>query len=373
MDRCDVLILGGGPAGSSCAWALRDAGLDVVVMDKATFPRDKVCAGWITPAVVAALQLDTESYRQQYTFQPITGFRVGLLDGAMLETGFDHPVSFGIRRCEFDDYLLRRAGARLRLGETLASLSRNAHGWVVNDAIQAPVIVGAGGHFCPVAHVLGAQVGHTELAVHAQEVEFELDVSQQPSCTVSATVPELFFCRDLKGYGWCVRKGDFLNIGVGREGSKSLSRHATAFRDYLSRQRLAPAELAPRFKGHAYLLYPHSRRTLVDHGVMLIGDAAGLAYSQSGEGIRPAIESGLLAARTIREAGGEYGRDALASYSEQLQRRLGPRSARDWSARLPAGLKQRLAGRLLTQRWFARHVLLERWFLHSHEPPLEIS
>ena len=49
MDQCDVLIVGGGPAGSSCARALGYG--DVVVMDKMTFPRDKACAGWITPAV----------------------------------------------------------------------------------------------------------------------------------------------------------------------------------------------------------------------------------------------------------------------------------------------------------------------------------
>jgi flavin-dependent dehydrogenase len=60
MESCDALIIGGGPAGSSCAKQLRQHGMDVVVMDKAVFPRDKVCAGWITPAVVDALQLDTE-------------------------------------------------------------------------------------------------------------------------------------------------------------------------------------------------------------------------------------------------------------------------------------------------------------------------
>ena len=52
MNGCDVLIVGGGPAGSSAAWQLSRHGLDVVVMDKAEFPRDKVCAGWITPAVI---------------------------------------------------------------------------------------------------------------------------------------------------------------------------------------------------------------------------------------------------------------------------------------------------------------------------------
>ncbi len=51
---CDVLIVGGGPAGATCARQLTRAGLDVLVMDKQHFPRDKVCAGWITPAVVAA-------------------------------------------------------------------------------------------------------------------------------------------------------------------------------------------------------------------------------------------------------------------------------------------------------------------------------
>ena len=59
METCDVLVVGGGPAGSTCAWKLRQAGADVTVIDRATFPRDKVCAGWITPPVINALGLDT--------------------------------------------------------------------------------------------------------------------------------------------------------------------------------------------------------------------------------------------------------------------------------------------------------------------------
>ena len=129
MDSCDALIVGGGPAGSTCAWKLRQAGLDVMVMDAAVFPRDKLCAGWITPPVVAELDLDPEAYRQGAsdpgspggrTLQPITGFRVGLIGGRdEIETGYGRPVSFGIRRCEFDHYLLQRSGARLRLGHAV--------------------------------------------------------------------------------------------------------------------------------------------------------------------------------------------------------------------------------------------------------------
>src|SRR5690606_26023348 len=57
-ERCDVLVVGGGPGGSSCARALVRAGLDVVVLDRRRFPRDKVCAGWITPPVLATLEID---------------------------------------------------------------------------------------------------------------------------------------------------------------------------------------------------------------------------------------------------------------------------------------------------------------------------
>jgi flavin-dependent dehydrogenase len=79
MDTCDVVIVGGGPAGSACAWGLRHAGLDVVIVDKAMFPRDKVCAGWITPQVLDDLEIDRTDYREGRAFQRITGFRVGVI------------------------------------------------------------------------------------------------------------------------------------------------------------------------------------------------------------------------------------------------------------------------------------------------------
>ena len=81
MERCDVLIVGGGPSGSSCAWGLRDSGLDVLVLDKSVFPRDKVCGGWITPRVLAELKIDPSDYARERTMQPITAFRVGCFGG----------------------------------------------------------------------------------------------------------------------------------------------------------------------------------------------------------------------------------------------------------------------------------------------------
>jgi geranylgeranyl reductase family protein len=370
MESCDALIVGGGPAGSTCAWRLRRLGMDVIVMDKANFPRDKVCAGWVTPEVVEVLQLDTVDYARQHVLQPITAFRTGLIDGKEVETRYSDTVSYGIRRRELDDYLLRRSGARLRQGEPLNSLHRDGQQWIANDAISSPLVIGAGGHFCPVARFMGAKLGADEPAIAAKEIEFEMDGLQRLECQVRGDTPELYFCRDFKGYGWCFRKGDYLNIGLGREDNHLLTEHLRHFCDFLKQRGRIPQDIPDRFHGHAYLLHGHSVRKQVDDGMLLVGDAAGLAYPQSGEGIRPAVESGLMAAATIIEAKGDYRRQQLLPYTGRLVARFGE-AAPSVSAG-PAFLRNLLAGRLLYNKWFTRHVVLDRWFLHSKQPPLHV-
>ncbi|MGB8692929.1 MAG: FAD-dependent oxidoreductase, partial [Steroidobacteraceae bacterium] len=217
MDHCEVLIVGGGPAGSSCARELSRRGFEVTVMDRSCFPRDKVCAGWITPQLIDSLELDLDAYAHGRTLQPVSGFASGLMSGSPVTVRYPTPISYAIRRCEFDDYLLRRSGARLRLGSAIESLEQLANGWIVNGTLQCQLLIGAGGHFCPVARQLGAQVGRAERAIYAQELELKLSDSDLARCRVAEAVPELYFCDDLSGYGWCVRKGEYLNVGLGRE------------------------------------------------------------------------------------------------------------------------------------------------------------
>lgn len=371
MENCDVLIIGGGPAGSSCAWQLCQQGTDVMVMDKAQFPREKVCAGWITPEVLEALQLDTEAYAEQYVLQPITGFRTGLIDGGNLETRYPTTVSYGIRRYELDDHLLRRSGARMKLGQALGSVQREGKRWIVNDAISTPLVIGAGGHFCPVARFMGAQLGADEPAITAKEIEFKMDPVQSDSCQVRGDTPELYFCRDMKGYGWCFRKGNYLNIGLGREVNHHLSEHLSHFCEFLKRRGRIPQDIPDRFHGHAYLLYGHTVRKQLDDGMLLIGDAAGLAYPQSGEGIRPAVESGLMAAATILAADGDYSNGRLLPYTDRLITRFGAAPAPSVAG--PEFLRNFFAGILLGNRWFTRHVVLDRWFLHNHQAAMQTT
>lgn len=377
MENFDVLIVGGGPAGSSCAWQLCKRGLDVAVMDKAEFPRDKVCAGWITPAVVHALELDIFSYAQTHTLQRISSFRTGMIAGNHLETHYPTPVSYGIRRKEFDDYLLRRSGAHLKLGQPMDTIARNGDRWLVNGSISASMVVGAGGYFCPVARMLGSKQGIDEQAVRAQEIEFEMTPAQQQRCLVRGDTPELYFCEDMKGYGWCFRKGNFLNIGLGREDNRGLPQQLKFFCTFLKNRGRVPLDIPDKFHGHAYLLYGQSGRNLMDDGVLLIGDAAGLAYPQSGEGIRPSVESGLMAAATIVEASGIYNSRQLNSYSKRLHERFGSASsAKGRITSFKGGLgflRKRIAEVLLGNRWFVRKVVLDHWFLHADIPDIKIE
>ncbi len=378
MDACDVLIVGGGPAGSACAWGLGNSGLDVAILDKQRFPRDKVCGGWITPAVLSELGIDAAEYARGRLLQPITGFRTGCIahtghhSGSAIETDYNRTVSYGIRRREFDEYLLRRSGARLMEPDALTRLERESGGWMVNGRIKTPLVVGAGGHFCPVAKLTGAK-GTRENAVVAQEAEFEMDERQRAGCRIRPQIPELYFCADMKGYGWCFRKQNFLNIGLGRMDRHRLSEHVAAFVRFLQAAGRITFDVPAALLGHAYLLYGVSERKPVEDGMLLIGDAAGLAYQQSGEGIRPAIESGLLAAWAIVAAQGNYSREALGRYEGLLRKRFGG-SGRDWASMVGQHLPSRWIGavgrRLLGARWFVRDVVIDRWFLHANEPAL---
>lgn len=373
MRTADVLIIGGGPGGSTCAWQLKRLGFDVVVWDRKAFPRDKICAGWITPHVVAALDLDLNAYAASgRTCQPIFGFQVSRQDDREARVRYDAPVSYGIRRCEFDHFLLERCGAERRLGEPLRTLERRDGHWVVNGAVRAPLLVGAGGHFCPVAQRLGAELGKGEPVIAAQETEFPLTPEQARACRVEADLPEIFFTRDLKGYGWVFRKGDYINIGLGRRGNDRLAEHVAEFLQWLAARGKIPVALGAKMCGHPYLLYNEAPRPLVGESALLIGDAAGLAYAKSGEGIRPAVESGLIAAATIAEAGGAYDEGLLAPYANRIIARFGPRAVEPSVLDLlPDWILRGLAGQLFGTRWFARRVVLDDWFFHAQQPPLD--
>jgi flavin-dependent dehydrogenase len=158
MIATDVVVVGGGPAGSTVAWRLARAGAHVTLLDAAVFPRVKLCAGWVTRQVLADLELDPATY--PHTLQPFDGVAVAVGD-ADHETRWPSTASWGIVRAEFDTFLLRRAaaaGADVREGARVRAIREEPDGVdVETDAgvLRAGIVVGAGGHGCPVARALG--------------------------------------------------------------------------------------------------------------------------------------------------------------------------------------------------------------------------
>jgi geranylgeranyl reductase family protein len=341
----EAIVVGGGPGGSTAAWRLARVGVRTLVLDAAVFPRVKICAGWVTPVALADLELDPEKY-------PLTiqGFDACALEfeGARHETRWRRPASYGIIRREFDHYLLERAaaaGADVRDGLRVRAVTAGPAGVRVETdagAFEAGVVIGAGGHRCPVARSLG-DVSEREEVVVAQESETRLPPAWLARLERFMQAPELYVEPDLRGYGWYFPKGDFINVGIGctRGADGSLPRRREALVATLRASGRLPADLPLEpFRGHAYAVRRQAPRRLGGARFCLVGDAAGLARDLSGEGIGPAIRSGTLAAEAARAF--LRGGVPLDGYPRQIADLYG-RGEPGWLRRRMAGLPDAVA------------------------------
>jgi flavin-dependent dehydrogenase len=292
MLDCDVLIVGGGPAGSSAARKLRQAGADVVILDKETFPRLKLCAGWITPEVVRELEMDPASYPHRFlTFNKMHAYFKGV--------HLPLPcVQHSIRRVEFDAWLLERSGARC-IQHTVRNIERAADGaYVVDGEFRARYLIGAGGTRCPVYRTFFREANPRAALLQTVTLEHEIEYDwQDPDCHL------WFFDQGLPGYSWYVPKANgYLNIGIGgmaeriKHSDKDIRQHWNYLVAKLDR-RLAPgAKYDPT--GYSYYLRGNVEVVKVDNA-FITGDAVGLATRDMCEGIGPAIRSGHRAAESI--------------------------------------------------------------------------
>jgi flavin-dependent dehydrogenase len=311
----DVVIVGGGPAGSTCARFLARGGAHVAIIDRAEFPRVKLCGGWLSTPIWDALGLSPRAYPGGLWEWRTCHVHYGGEDRAIACHGWF------IRRFELDDFLLRESRADLRLGVSVGPIARDGDGlWLVGD-LRARHLVGAGGTHCPVARWVAPPRPSGPVA--AQEHEFRADPAAVARTRLGRDgEPELLLHDDLRGYSWNVPKTDWLNVGAGTVDPNEVRAAWQAARAHFWRAGHVPAESAPELdamKGHAYYLYDPSHlegAARVDKdgkgGAYLVGDALGLAQPLTAEGILPAVLSGRILAEAILDG-------APASYPARLR------------------------------------------------------
>jgi flavin-dependent dehydrogenase len=312
MRDIETIIVGGGPAGSTCAGHLVRQGRAVLVLDKARFPRLKLCAGWITAKVMSDLEITPGDYPHPILKLDIRTHFFGL---PVAFKWFPTPgPNFSIRRVEFDAWLLARSGAEVVEHEVKA-IRRDGERFIIDDKYSCRYLVGAGGTMCPVRRAVFPEARMKSRQIVTLEKEFEYP-ARADQCHL------YFFRRGLVGYAWIVPKGNgYVNIGLGSKGKYFRSSETnihTHFRDFIADlvlEKRLDATTAENLQetGHPYFLFTQSGEVKRDN-CFLIGDSAGLATIDLGEGIGPAVESGLMSARDILGTG-EYRKRDISVFS----------------------------------------------------------
>jgi len=311
----DVFIVGAGPAGAYLAYLLAKQNVDVVVADKASFPRTKVCGGGLSRKTTALLDFDIEPVIQRH----IRGAWLTYQNRDTIEAELDPPSGCSVLRSEFDNLILQQAisrGARFLPRCSFESAERD------NDAIRiqtsagemsARYLVGADGVFSAVRKAFFPR----DLVSYAPAIEVLIAVGKQTMADFDDRMV-FDFGGMPRGYGWIFPKKDHLNVGVYSMFPRRSIRDD--LKRFMSRYETLRAHDDVKILGHSIPTQNRAGIYATDR-VLLLGDAAGFAESFYGEGIYFALKSAVLAAESFART---RGRRVEREYSARIQSDLAP-------------------------------------------------
>ncbi|MBY8881471.1 geranylgeranyl reductase family protein [Actinacidiphila acidipaludis] len=346
-----VIVVGAGPAGSSTAFHLARAGVDVLLLEKDEFPREKVCGDGLTPRAVHQLvrmgvDITGEGWHRSRGMRWVCGDRDVLIDWPVLARFPD----FGLTRTrhDFDEILVRHAqaaGARLHTGVKVTAPLTDRAGRVVGVRAaagpdgepvvhRAPLVVAADGASARLAVSLGAHRDQNRPMATAVRRYYRSPLrSSEEYLELWADVRHPATGHRLPGYGWIFPMGDGrVNVGLGL-----LTRRHQRSADLRGSMNAWLAQTPPEWGlddagadgpvRSAALPMGLNRRPQYGRGLLLVGDSAGSISPWSGEGICQAMESGEAAAEVaalaLTRPEGPGRERVLRGYPDELNRRWG--------------------------------------------------
>jgi menaquinone-9 beta-reductase len=324
-DEADVIVVGAGPSGSATAFYLAQAGLNVLVLEKSRFPREKVCGDGLTPRAVKALVGMGISVSEQDGWVRNKGLRV-IGAGKRMELPWPELSSypgFGLVRTrhDMDETLARRAqqaGAKLlegvtvtgpvtdeRTGRIIGVTARGEH--KTERTYTARVVVAADGNSSRLSVAMGLRKRDDRPLGVAVRTYYK--TPRHDDDYLESWLDLWDGDRLLPGYGWIFGMGDGTsNVGLGLLNTSAAFAN-TDYRALLQRWLKAmPAEWGYTEENRtqpirgAALPMGFNRTPHYHQGLLLAGDAGGMVNPFNGEGIAYAMESGEIAARIITQA-----------------------------------------------------------------------
>ncbi len=346
----DCIIVGAGPAGGSAAYHLAKQGHSVLVLEQANFPRNKSCGGGVSPAIAQWFDFDFSPVVENHVSQVKYTFKMG--DPAEVELQGVTPM-WMVQRAQFDNFLMEQAvgkGAEFKSGVQVTGATLEDDTWQIQTSegtFAGKYLIAADGANSTVAKLLGMDNTAT---IAAASLQVPGEVSDRRKITA------FFDFGSLKnGFMWCFPKAD------GYSFSAAYVRDPKGKPDELKKQLTKYAELfgldasKGKYQEHSLNLWDRER-VLHSDRALLAGEAAGMVDPLIGEGVRPAMFTGVRAAGAVISAlQGEA--NALTEYTESVNAEWGANLAKaDFLAGLffkapkiayKMGVKRPAAGQLM--------------------------
>ena len=322
----DVIVIGTGPGGATAAARLAQGGLDVLLIEKGSLPREKPCGGGLSPK--AYRLLDDVDISDLVLARPR---RVTLRSPRFGPIAIESRVGsiWMVQRSAFDHRLTEHAvanGAHLMTGTAVRSVQAGdgkllASVETNNGTFRARSVIAADGADSIVARSVGLRSQRDQSYILALEAEGARPVNAPPTDAIIDFSPH-------RGYAWYFPKGDICNVGVGTGDRQQFRQLRTLLSQFVQQHRFSFPE-TPRVVGHKIPVW-RGKEPLHRGNVVLVGDAAGVADPFFGEGIAYAIQTGRFAAASVSQFCDRNWAD-LSGYTTAVQSVLA-RDLRFWSA-----------------------------------------